>query len=203
MAIKDLHCAEGPDYIAVIWSWDEPGAATITVTRLLDGEVLSKTAVSRESYNQARFGNYHGPCIKKVDVPVRVTVESEDGAEKQETELLSRKYIVEWHVEWQQTFQKKLLSRKLVSRQADLVLDFPCEGKVPNDLFYYTLGPQHKEGEKPVGFLPRLKAGRNVYGMLPAAGQPVLYCNPKHTEISRLFDFKHLPDRQLPDREVK
>lgn len=204
MAITDLHCVEGSDYMAVIWAWDHPTTARITVTRLMDGQVLSKTVVDSDAYNEARLGAYHGPRVKKVNVPVRVTVESEDGQEKQETELLGQKYIVEWYMERQRTFRKRFLARKeLLSEQWNLVLVFPCEGSVPEDLFYYTLGgtPAGADGVK--GFLPSLKCGKNVYGMLPAPGRPILYCNPKHKEISRLFDFKHIADRELPDLEVK
>lgn len=196
MAIKDLHCVEGSDYLAVIWAWDQPTTATITMTRLLDGNVLDKSVVSRDAYNQARLSVYHGPRIKKANEPVRITVESQDGAEKQEIELLDRKYTVGWYVAWRQIFRKGWFSRKLVGTQANLVLNFPCQGKVPNDLFYYTLGKEQGKQEQPDGFLPRLQYGKNVYGLLSMQQCPDLHCNPKHAAISRLFDFQHLPDKR-------
>lgn len=204
MAIKDLHCVEGSDYIAVIWAWDDPTTATITMTRLLDGQVLVKNVVSKEAYDQARLSVYHGPRIpnQKANVPVLITVESQDGAEKQEVELLNRKYVVQWYVEERRIFRKGWFGRKLLGTQANLVLHFPCDGNVPNDLFYYTLGRQQAKQDKPDGFLPWLQCGKNSYGLLSVQNGLVLHCNPKHAAISRLFDFQHLPDKQI-EMEIK
>lgn len=200
MAISDLHCVVGNDQIAVVWAWDNPTRAWITVTRLLDGKVLNQITVSKDSYNRERLGPNHGPLISKVDVPIQVTVESEAG-EKQETQLLENKYIVEWCIVSRKLYRKRLFRQEQVGVQQSLVLNFPCEGTVPDDLFYYSLAQGGKSSkEVPVGYLPALKSGRNVYGLLPTGGRSlVLYCNPKHDAISRLFDFKQLPNRQLPD----
>lgn len=200
MAISDLHCVVGNDQIAVVWAWSNPTRATITVTRLLDGKILNQQTVSKESYNLARWSPSHGPLIDRVDVPIRVTVESDIG-ERQDVELLDNKYIVEWRIVRQTVYARSLFRKKLIEEQQNLLLNFPCEGEIPNDLFYYQVGQKERAADSPIGYLPALRPGRNIYGLLPTGGKPIiLYCNPKHNEVSRLFDFKQLPDQQLPDR---
>jgi len=198
MAISNLRCTRDGTTLTVIWSWDlDQGGAKITVTRLLDGAELACKTVGQALYRSAISGPRHGPVLEVPAVPVRVQVE--DGENSQSLELLDVRYTVEWRLARRNVYSPKRMFRppELLHTDTFLQLRFPCEGEVPEDLFYYALtGPGGKRSDRdPVGYLPSLRPGNNEYGViLPPGRSLVLCCNTRREEISRLFDFRRLPD---------
>lgn len=198
MAIKNLRCTREGDSIAVVWGWDaNQEHAWITVNRLLDGEEVASKQVDQIFYRQAVNSPRHGPMLKVPPVPLRVTVR--DGENEAVFELIDKHYTVDWRIRRENIYRRKGLfgGQKLERTDVWLQLHFPYEGQVPNDLFYYVLtapGERPQNGA-PAGYLPELRPGGNRYGVIVPAGREIqLCCNPERQEVSRLFDFRRLPD---------
>ena len=200
MAIKSLRCTRENDSIAVIWVWDmDQECAQITVTRLLDGQEVASKKVEQVLYQQAVDSPRHGPVLKVPPVPLRVTVR--DGDNEESYDLIDKHYTVGWRLRKHNVYQRKGLfgGQKLDRTDVWLQLKFPYEGQVPGDLFYYVLTRPGEQPQKtvPAGYLPELHSGLNEYGVIPPVGRTIqLCCNPNHQEVSRLFDFKRLPDEE-------
>lgn len=200
MAIKNLRCTREDDSIAVVWAWDmDQEHAWITVARLLDGKEVASKKVEQFLYQQAVNGPRHGPVLKVPPVPLRVTVK--DGDNEESFNLIDKHYTVFWRFRKQNVYQRTGFfgGQKLDRTDIWLQLKFPYEGQVPSDLFYYVLtvpGEQPKT-TIPDGYLPELHPGLNEYGVIPPVGRTIqLCCNPNRQEVSRLFDFKRLPDEE-------
>lgn len=200
MAIRNLRCTRDSDSITVIWGWDTGQEyAWITVVRLLDGEEVASKKIEQVVYQQAINGPRHGPVLKAPPVPLRITVK--DGDNEESFDLIDKHYTVEWRLKKQNIYQRKGFfgGQKLIRTDVWLQLKFPYEGQVPGDLFYYVLtgpGEQPKKAA-PDGYLPELRPGFNEYGVIPPVGRTIqLCCNPNCQEVSRLFDFKRLPDME-------
>lgn len=198
MAIKNLRCTRENDTVAVIWAWDiDQTYAVITITRLLDGEEVASKKIEQDLYQQAINGPRRGPVLKAPLVPLRVTVR--DGDSEESFDLIDKHYTVEWWLRKKTIYQKKGFFGALRLERTDiwLLLDFPYSGQVPSDLFYYVLiGPgERPQNAAPAGYLPELRPGRNVYGVIPPVGRMIeLCCNPNRQQVSRLFNFKRMPD---------
>lgn len=197
MAIRNLRCTREDNSISVVWVWDTgQEQAWITVTRLLDGEEVVSKKIEQVFYQQAINSPRHGPVLKVPPVPLRITVK--DGDNEESFDLIDRHYTIDWRLKKQHVYQKKLFGKQELDRtDVWLQLKFPYEGQVPDDLFYYVLtGPDGRPKKAtPDGYLPELHPGLNEYGVILPVGRTIhLCCNPNRQEVSRLFDFKRLPD---------
>lgn len=198
MAIRNLRCTREGDSIAVVWVWDtDQEHAWITVTRLLDGEEVAHKKVDQVSYRQAVNGPRHGPTLKVPSVPLRVTVRDDEN--EAVFELIDKHYTVNWRIKRESIYRRKGFfgGQQLDRTDVWLQMNFPYEGQVPNDLFYYVLTGPGERPQKgvPMGYFPELRPGDNWYGVIVPAGRDIqLCCNPEHQEVSRLFDFRKLPD---------
>lgn len=200
MAIKNLRCIREDDGVAVIWAWDmDQKYAVITVARLLDGEEVASKKVEQALYQQAINGPRQGPVLKAPAVPLRVTVR--DGDNEESFDLIDKHYTVEWRLRKKTIYQRKGFFGAQKPERTDiwLLLEFPYAGQVPSDLFYYVLiGPgERPQNAAPAGYLPDLRPGHNEYGVIPPVGRMIeLCCNPGRQQVSRLFDFKRMPDEE-------
>lgn len=201
MAIRNLQCSREGDSIAVVWVWGAgQESASITVTRLLDGEKVASLKVEQGFYQQAINGPRHGPVLRVPPVPLRISVKDGDGEES--FELVDKNYTVGWRLKKQNIYQRVGFfgRQELVRTDVCLQLRFPYEGQVPADLFCYVLAPPGERNIEalPRGYLPELHPGLNEYGVIPAAGRMIqLCCNPERREVSRLFALKRMPDEEL------
>lgn len=199
MAVTNLSCIREGDSIAVIWSWDvDQGVAQIVVSRLLDGEEVARKNVNQVLYEQAINSPRHGPTVRVPPVPLRITVK--DGDNEQSIDLVDKHYTVDWRIRRQNIYKRSFFGQTLLRTNVHLQLRFPYEGQAPNDLFYYVLtapGAKPKEGD-PIGYLPELHPGLNEYGVLDLGGRTIqMCCNPSKQEVSRLFNFRRMPDEEI------
>ena len=134
MAILNLACVRQKGMVVVRWIWDGNDArATITITRLLDGEKLLERAVTGILYQNAINGAAHGFELQVPDEPVCVTVS--DGDSEVSQELLTPKYVVRWRIEYKNVYKRTLFRNECIGREYCLRMDFPCSSAVPEDLF--------------------------------------------------------------------
>lgn len=201
VAISKLECIREGSTLSVVWSWDvQEKTALITITRLLDGEELYRMNVGQTLYREAINSPYKGPVFRNVpSVPLRVTVEDSGGMET--VDLVDFHYTVKWQIIRHTVYQKRWpFPPKPLETEVSLQLWFPCEGRVPDDIFYYSLPGQGRKPGKtdPVGYLPALRPGHNVYGVIVPVGRDIiLCCNARHEAVSRLFRLERLPDMEM------
>lgn len=197
MAILNLSCVRQKGAVVIRWNWDGNDArATITITRLLDGEKLLERAVTGILYQNAINSAAHGFELQVPDEPVCVTVSDGDSEVRQE--LLTPKYVVRWRIEYKNIYKRTLFRTECIGREYCLRMDFPCTSAVPEDLFCYA--PANAGENAPAGHLPGLKHGSNLFGVIPQHGEAVvLYCNPEYENYCRLFQMERLPDMEIKE----
>ena len=197
MAILNASCTRQPGAVVVRWNWGgNDSKANITVTRLLDGEKLLERPVTAILYQNAINSQNHGLVLQVPDEPVCIEITDDDGTVSKE--LLDPKYSVKWRIEYKNIYKKSLFRTECVGREYCLNMNFPCSSAVPGDLFCYA--PANAGEDAPAGYLPGLKSGRNLYGIIPQHGGSVaLYCNPAQEEYGRLFRLERLPDAEIKE----